>query len=193
MTHIVPLIPLRELVLFPQVTVPLFVGRDKTMNAVDEACSKDKLVMVTTQKDKELGNPAPSDIYDIGVLAKIEDVISLPDGVAKISVKGICRARIIHYFDSEKMMQVEIEEIPQHMDENLGELMISVLKSYESRILKHKRPKDAEKLMLLKDIKDPSTFVGELANCIDIKIEEKQRILETDDLSTSLKELIKFI
>ena len=193
MTHIVPLIPLRELVLFPQVTVPLFVGRDKTMNAVDEACSKDKLVMVTSQKDKDQGNPAPSDIYDIGVLAKIEDVIRLPDGPVKISVKGICRARIIHYLDSEKMMQVEIEEIPPSIEGNFDELMTAALKSYDSRILKHKRPKDAEKLMLLKDIKDPSTFVGELANCIDIKIEEKQRILETDDLSTSLKELIKFI
>ena len=194
MTRIVPLVPLRELVLFPQVTVPLFVGREKSMNAVDEACSKDMLVMLTAQKDKDQENPAPSDIYDIGVLAKIENVTGLGDnGVEKIEVNCICRARIVSFIDSEKYTQVEIKEIAPRVEGNVEELMVSALKSYDSYVLKHTRPKDVEKLKSLKNIKDPNMFVGELANCIDIGIEERQRILEADDLSTSIKELMKFM
>lgn len=193
-TRIVPLIPLRELVLFPNTTVPLLVGRDKTRNAVIEACSKDNLAMFAAQKDKDQGDPSSSDIYGIGVLAKIENVRCFEDnGPLWIVVSGICRSRIIRYIDNERMLQVEAEEIIPTAEGNLDELVTSALKSFDSYVLKHPKRKDVEAFMSLKDIKDPNAFIGGLAKCFDIKLGDQQRILEINDLSLSLKELMKFI
>ena len=110
-TRILPVLPLRNIVVFPHMVVPLFVGRDKTVRALEEAMGADKTILLATQKNENDDDPSAEAIYDIGVVASVLQLLKLPDGTVKVLVEGKSRASIIRYTDNADFYQAEIAEV----------------------------------------------------------------------------------
>ncbi|MGA1191902.1 MAG: LON peptidase substrate-binding domain-containing protein, partial [Bdellovibrionota bacterium] len=110
-THNVPLLALRELVVFPQQVVPLFVGREKSVRAIEESQKENKLIMLAAQKDARTSNPTSKDIYEVGTLGEVVQLIRLADGPIKVLVEGKQRARITDFTQEDEFMMVEVEEL----------------------------------------------------------------------------------
>ncbi|RYZ87820.1 MAG: endopeptidase La, partial [Proteobacteria bacterium] len=111
-----PLLPLRDLIIFPHMMMPLFVGRDKSINALEEAMSKQTDIVLAAQKDAKTNNPEPKDIYQIGTIATIIQLLRIPDGTVKVLVEGKRRVRIKNYVPNDNFFQVQCEEIPEEAD-----------------------------------------------------------------------------
>src|SRR3977135_322802 len=109
----VPLLPLRDIIVFPHMVVPLFVGREKSIAALEEAMSHDKDILLAAQKKAKTNEPAPDDIFEMGTLGTILQLLRLPDGTVKVLVEGKKRARILRYANHEKFFLVEAEEVPE--------------------------------------------------------------------------------
>ncbi len=110
--EIIPLLPVRDIVIFNHMFLPLYVGRESSINAVDEALDKDRLIFLVTQKDPNNDGPKPDDIYVIGTVAMIMKKFKLPDGRVKILIQGLVKSRIKEYMKQEPYFQVRIEQIP---------------------------------------------------------------------------------
>src|SRR5256885_16395171 len=109
----VPLLPLRDIIVFPHMVVPLFVGRQKSIRALEEAMNKQKFILLAAQKDAKTNDPAEDDIYRVGTLGTVVQLLRLPDGTVKVLVEGKKRARIQHYVDHPDYFLVEVEEIDE--------------------------------------------------------------------------------
>jgi ATP-dependent Lon protease, bacterial type len=116
---VLPLMPLRELVVFPQTAVPLFIGRAKSIVAIDKAYQKDKLIFLATQKDPKIDSPTPEDIYRVGTISRILQLVRLPDNTLKVLVEGLARGRIIRYLTTEEYFSVEVEEMNEVLEEDV--------------------------------------------------------------------------
>ncbi|MCK4727351.1 MAG: LON peptidase substrate-binding domain-containing protein, partial [Desulfobacterales bacterium] len=110
---VLPLLPVRDVVVFTYMVLPLFVGRDKSIRAVDAAMAKDRLLLLSTQSDATVENPEPKQIYEVGTVAMIMRMFKLPDGRVKALVQGLGKARIIDYTETKPFYQVRIEQIPE--------------------------------------------------------------------------------
>src|ERR1700724_4813746 len=116
----VPLLPLRDIIVFPHMVVPLFVGREKSIAALEEAMSHDKDILLAAQKKAKTNEPAPDDIFEIGTLGTILQLLRLPDGTVKVLVEGKRRARVRRYTSSEKFFLVEAEEVEETSEPTAG-------------------------------------------------------------------------
>lgn len=132
----VPLLALRELVVFPQQVVPLFVGREKSVRAIEESQKEKKLIMLSAQKDARTSNPGENDIYEIGTLGEVVQLIRLADGPIKVLVEGKQRARIKKFQNQDEYMLVDVEplESPSEVDTEIKALMRSVNSTFESYV-----------------------------------------------------------
>src|SRR5262249_51214179 len=116
-----PLVPTRDIVVFPHMLVPLFLGRGKSIRAIEEAVAKNKLVFLATQRDAKVNDPRTEDIHPVGTVARVEQLLHLPDGSVKVAVSSERRGRIVRYTEQADLFRVEIEEIEEHC-ERTGEI-----------------------------------------------------------------------
>ncbi len=182
-THqVVPLLPLRDIVIFPHMVVPFFVGREKSINAL-EASMKDKTdILLCTQKVGNTNNPAFEDIYQTGTLASVLQLVKLPDGTLKVLVEGRRRARIQSVVDDTSFMLVEVEELPDDQGTRVEAeaLSRSLRQAFESYVKLNKRI-PPEMLVTVQSIESPSRLADTMVAHLNLKLEEKQELLEIAD------------
>lgn len=187
----VPLLALRELVVFPQQVVPLFVGREKSVRAIEESQREGKQIMLVAQKDARTSNPGAEDIYEIGTLGEVVQLIRLADGPIKVLVEGKQRARISKFHEEADYMSVDVEELPisTNVDTELRALMRSVNTTFESYVKLGKKV-NPEMIMQVNAIEDPSRLADAIVVQLNIKLEDKQDILETLDPRERLEKIL---
>ncbi|MCO6432213.1 MAG: endopeptidase La [Deltaproteobacteria bacterium] len=187
----VPLLALRELVVFPQQVVPLFVGREKSVKAIEESQKENKYIMLAAQKDARTSNPGQKDIYSVGTLGEVVQLIRLADGPIKVLVEGKSRARIKKYIQEDEFMLVDVEEIviPGDVSTELKALMRSVNVTFENYVKLGKKV-NPEMIMQVNAIEDPSRLADAIVVQLNIKLEDKQEILETISPQERLEKIL---
>ena len=193
-TYKLPLLPLRDLIIFPHMMMPLFVGREKSINALEEAMSKQTDIVLAAQRDAKTNNPEPGDIYDVGTVGTIIQLLRLPDGTVKVLVEGKRRVRIEKFVSNENYFTVEVVDLPEVTDSPVEAqaLMRSVKGTFEQYVKLNKRI-PPEILMRVSTIE----AAGELADIIvaqlNLKLEDKQKILEVSDPGKRLEQLLNLM
>ncbi len=191
-----PLLPLRDIVIFPSMVVPLFVGREKSIKALQEAMKFDKSIILVTQKNSETDDPTNKDLYQYGCMSKVLQLLKLPDGTVKVLVEGAKRVKIIKYNEQAKNFltcEVEIIEDQKEKDiKDLEQFAAGLLKKFEKlQILNKKELNDTA--INLKNLKDPSEIANNISSNLPIQIFEKQELLEIIDLKKRLEKIHHFI
>ena len=186
--QVYPLLPLRDIVVFPHMVVPLFVGRQKSINALEEASGKEKHILLATQRDAKIDEPTPSDIYTIGTLGTIIQLIRLPDNSVKILVEGKRRSKIKEFLSSRDLFLVAIEEIKEQekITTETKALMRSVPSTFETYVKLNKRI-SPEVVASISNLNDPSHLADAIAAHLTVKLDEKQSILEIIDSTERLE------
>jgi ATP-dependent Lon protease len=191
---LLPLLPLRDIVVFPHMVAPLFVGREMSVNALSDAMNKDKNVFLATQTKAGIDDPGEEDISQVGTIGKVLQLLRLPDGTVKALVEGKTRARIVGFIDNQDFFQVELEKI-ESSGLPLAEaeaLTRSVQESFEE-YAKLNKSISKELINNVASISDPAQMADTVAAHFAFKIEDKQRLLETVDLSERMALLLSLI
>jgi len=178
--HLLPLLPLRDIVIFPYMVAPLFVGREKSVSALATAMGSDKRVFLSTQKKADIDSPSEKDISEVGVIGNVMQLLRLPDGTVKALVEGKQRARITRFIKNEEFFQVAVEEL-REPDESRTEIMAlerALLENFEE-YAKHNKGISKELTSSVSAISDPSQLADTIAAHFSFKIEDKQRLLNT--------------
>jgi ATP-dependent Lon protease len=191
---VLPLLPLRDIVVFPFMVAPLFVGRAKSVNALSEAMNKDKVVFLATQKRAGIDNPGEQDISEMGTIGKVLQLLRLPDGTVKALVEGKSRARVVRFLPEEEFFRVELE---RQFEKELSAaestaLMRSVVEAFEEYAGLN-RSISKELITNVTSITDPSQMADTVASHFSFKLEDKQRLLDTLDLAERLPLLLSLI
>ena len=175
---IIPLIPLRDIIIFPYMVVPLFVGREKSIKALENAMAADKSILLAAQKKAKTEEPGPDDIYDIGTLGTILQLLRLPDGTVKVLVEGKRRAKINEFISEDECFMVSVEEVDEIIDEAVETeaLVRSAVKSFETYVKFNKRV-PPEMIMSVSSIEDPGRLADTISAHLTIKVEDKQALL----------------
>ncbi|MDP3376945.1 MAG: endopeptidase La [Brevundimonas sp.] len=187
-TKTLPVLPLRDIVVFPHMVVPLFVGREKSVRALDEIMKGEKQILLATQKNSVDDDPGPDAIYPIGVLANVLQLLKLPDGTVKVLVEGKGRARLVRFTDQADYFEAEAEDIvDESTDPARAEaLSRAVVEQFESYVkLNKKVPPEA--LTSIPQITDASKLADSVAAHLSVKIADKQTLLETIDVPARLE------
>ena len=189
-----PLLPLRDLIVFPHMVVPLFVGREKSINALGEAMSKDKEILVSAQKKAKTNDPGPEDIFRVGTIGAIIQLLRLPDGTVKVLVEGKRRAKIRRYVPNDGFFLCEADEIIEDdvVTPELGSLMQTVRTTFENYVKLNKRI-PPELLASVASIDDPARLADTIAAHLSLKLNDKQQLLETEDPKTRLEKLYELM
>ncbi len=187
---IVPLIPLRDIIIFPYMVVPLFVGREKSIKALEQAMGNDKSVLLAAQKKAKTEEPKQEDIYEVGTLGTILQLLRLPDGTVKVLVEGKRRARIKEFVSEDECFMVNVEELDDIFDETVETeaLIRSVVKSFEVYVKFNKRI-PPEMILSVSSIEDPSRLADTIASHLTIKLEDKQTLLSIQSPTKRLERL----
>ncbi|MDD5645242.1 MAG: endopeptidase La [bacterium] len=185
-----PLLPLRDLVIFPYMVVPLLVGRDKSLSAIETAMMGNKMVVLVTQKDSEVDDPKPEDIHKVGTVSKILQVLKLPDGSAKVLVEGFRRVSIQQVLSREKIYEVKVLEIKTEIEKTaeIEALMRSISGLFEKYVGLNPRIPN-EIALSVYDVQDPDRLADFIASHIMIKLGDKETILEILNPAARLKKL----
>jgi len=179
----IPVLPLRDVVVYPHMVIPLFVGRDKSIQALESAMEKDKQILLVAQKSAAEDDPNPEDVYNIGTISSILQLLKLPDGTVKVLVEGNKRARIVHFVANEDFFNAQIVTIDEKSyDERESEILVRSLTTQFDQYVKLNKKVPPEILTSLSSIDDPSRLVDTIAAHMSLKIDEKQKILEIEDL-----------
>lgn len=187
----VPLLALRDIIIFPQMVVPLFVGREKSVRALEEAERQKKPIMLAAQKDAKTHHPGPDDIFSVGTLGEVMQMMKLADGTVKVLVEGKRRARITGYAETDSFFLVNVEELPEsvEMTAELKALMRSVVSTFENYVKLGKKI-SPEIVHQIHSIEDAFRLADAVIVHLNIKLEEKQEILEADDAADRLEKII---
>ena len=192
--HSKPLLPLRDIVVFPSMVVPLFVGREKSIKALQEVMKTDKSIVLVSQKNSEIDEPANKDIYSYGCLSKVLQLLKLPDGTVKVLVEGQKRVKI-HEIRKEDLnflsCSIEIVE-DTNKDKESDLYALSLLKKFEKLLIINKRD-ITDSINNIKKNKDPSQIADNIASNLNLQISEKQEILETIDLRKRLEKINELV
>ncbi|WP_297803773.1 endopeptidase La [uncultured Brevundimonas sp.] len=189
-SKILPVLPLRDIVVFPHMVVPLFVGREKSVRALDEIMKGEKQILLATQKNSTDDDPATDAIYPTGVLATVLQLLKLPDGTVKVLVEGKARARLVKFTDREDYYEAEAVEIEDDLgDASQSEALLrAVIEQFENYVkLNKKVPPEA--LSSIPQIADPSKLADSVAAHLAVKIAEKQSLLETVSVPARLEKV----
>ncbi|WP_428246426.1 endopeptidase La [Ferrovibrio sp.] len=175
-----PVLPLRDIVVFPHMIVPLFVGREKSVKALEDVMKDDKQILLVAQKNAGQDNPQPEDIHTVGTVASVLQLLRLPDGTVKVLVEGGQRAKIVKYAENPEFFQVYAEPLPDQPGEQRESeaLVRSVINQFEQYV-KLNRKIPPEVLVSLNQIEDSSKLADTVASHLTVKIAEKQELLET--------------
>jgi ATP-dependent Lon protease len=189
-----PVLPLRDIVVFPYMIVPLFVGRDKSVRALEDVMKNDKQVLLVTQKNASDDDPAKEDIYTIGTIGTVLQLLKLPDGTVKVLVEGSQRARITHYAENPDFFEAYAEVIEEG-DSSSSELQAlgrAVVSQFEQYIKLNKKI-PAEVLISINQIDDTAKLADTVAQHLTLKIHEKQDLLEIEDIGERLERIYAFM
>tara|TARA_Y100001970_G_scaffold215161_1_gene263145 strand:+ start:3264 stop:5669 length:2406 start_codon:yes stop_codon:yes gene_type:complete len=189
-----PVLPLRNIVVFPNMVVPLFVGRDKSINALEQVMDKDQELLFLSQKNSEVDDPSETDLYEIGTRGKILQLLKLPDGTVKVLVEGKARCKVKNIKFSSDFVNAEIEELPKNetISDTIKALGRSVVSKYETYANINNKT-SSEVLTSVKDIENEDKLADTVASQIAINIQEKQKILEETDLEKRLNMILSYI
>ena len=192
--RLVPLLPLRDIIVFPHMVVPLFVGREKSIAALEEAMAHDKEILLAAQKKAKTNDPAPEDIFEVGTLGTIIQLLRLPDGTVKVLVEGKRRARILGYPQTEGFFLAEAEEIQEEAEHGveLEALVRSVHATFEAYVKLNKRI-PPEMLVSVASIDDPGRLSDTIVAHLSLKLNDKQSILETASPAKRLEKLYELM
>ena len=189
-TYLKPLLPLRDIVIFPNMVVPLFVGREKSIKALQEVMKSDKSIVLVTQKNSEIDDPEGKDLYGYGCLSKILQLLKLPDGTVKVLVEGEKRVKILKYNnENQKYLNCEVEiKEDINTSKDLETFATGLVKRYEKLLILTKKDL-SESLSNLKNSKNPSQIANNISSNLTIQIHEKQELLEIADLKKRLEKI----
>ena len=191
---LLPLLPLRDIVVFPSMVIPLFVGRDKSISALNEVMKKDKKIILITQKNSEIDDPKKNDIFMYGCEGNILQLLKLPDGTVKILVEGVKRVKILDFKDNDKFITCEFTPIKDifFKDEDLYPLAATAIRRLEKLTSINKKVSN-ETINTIKQLKEPSQIADNIASHVTATITEKQEIFETIDVKKRLNAIIKIM
>ncbi|HEU4381746.1 MAG TPA: endopeptidase La [Hyphomicrobiaceae bacterium] len=186
--EIYPVLPLRDIVVFPYMIVPLFVGREKSINALEEVMRADKQILLAAQKNAGDDDPAPDAIYQMGTLASVLQLLKLPDGTVKVLVEGTARAKVVRYTTNPDYFEAEVERISDTLGakDEIEALARSAVSQFESYVKLNKKI-SPEVLGTISQIEDYSKLADTIASHLAIKISDKQDILEITTVSSRLE------
>ena len=189
-----PLLPLRDIVVFPSMVIPLFVGRDKSISALNEVMKKDKKIILVTQKNSEIDDPKKTDVFMYGCEGNILQLLKLPDGTVKVLVEGVKRVKIIDFKDNDKFITCDYTFYNDVLakDEDLFPLASTALRRLEKLTSINKKISN-ETINTIKQLKDPSQIADNIASHISATISEKQQIFETIDVKKRINSIIKIM
>ena len=189
-----PLLPLRDIVVFPSMVIPLFVGRDKSISALNEVMKKEKKIVLVTQKNSEIDDPKKTDIFMYGCEGSILQLLKLPDGTVKVLVEGTRRVKIVDFKDNEKFITCDFTPYNDVIndDEDLYPLAVTAIRRMEKLTSINKKV-SSEIINTIKQLKDASQIADNIASHITATISEKQQIFETIDVKKRLNAIIKIM
>ncbi|HSL91512.1 MAG TPA: LON peptidase substrate-binding domain-containing protein, partial [Candidatus Limnocylindrales bacterium] len=180
---ILPLLPVRDIVIFPYMTLPLFVGREGSIAAVEEALARDRHIFLATQKDPSVEEPKVEDLYRTGTVAMIMRMLKLPDGRLKILIQGVVKGRILEFMESRPAVRVRIERIVEPPVKEASLEVEALMRASREKIEKILSLKNmpVEILMVTENISNPGVLADLVASNLRLKIEEAQGVLEEGD------------
>ncbi len=186
-----PVLPLRDIVVFPHMIVPLFVGREKSIKALEEVMRSDTFIMLATQKNASDDEPATDAIYDIGTLASVLQLLKLPDGTVKVLVEGAARAQVLKYTDREDYFEAEAMVFPESPGDQVEAeaLARSVVNEFEGYVKLNKKV-SPEVVGVVQQIEDYAKLADTVASHLAVKISDKQLILETPSVTERLEKVL---
>jgi ATP-dependent Lon protease len=191
---IVPLLPLRGLLVYPTMVLHLDVGREKSVQALEKAMVDDSLIFLTTQKEVSIDEPLEDDLYKMGTLTKVKQMLKLPNGTIRVLVEGLKRAEIVTFFEEDDHYSVEIKtyEDPVEKDAESQALMRTMLDYFEQYIKMSKKI-SAETFSTVTDIEEPGRMADIISSHLPLKLKEKQEILETLDVKERIQKIVDII
>jgi len=185
----VPVLPLRDIVVFPNVTTPLFVGREKSINALDFVMGETKKILLLAQKNADIDNPKEQDLYNIGTIAEVLQLLKLPDGTVKILVEGKSVCKVLEYNKNDKFLDVKIENC-KLIEEKNNNLLSQALVNKFNKLSKTSKKFNDESNLNFKNISNPDVIANKTVSTLSIELDEKQKILETLDVQKKLEIII---
>ncbi|NNE04542.1 MAG: AAA family ATPase, partial [Xanthomonadales bacterium] len=190
-----PVLSLRDVVVYPYMVIPLFVGRERSIHALDEAMNVDKKIVLVTQRSPDVDEPAPDDLFEVGTLATVLQLLKLPDGTTKVLVEGGERVRIHSFEDRETYYEADWKPIPDQGTEPESELevMMRSLVSLFEQYVKLNRKIPPELLTTLAGIDDPSRLADTVAAHLSIALQEKQELLEMGSPAARMEHLMGLV
>lgn len=193
-TRTIPLLPLRGILVFPYMIIHLDVGREKSISALEEAMVHDRLIMLAAQKDAQNDMPAPEDIFSVGTVAEIKQLLKLPGGTIRVLVEGLHRAEIVKYKDLEAYYQVEINEFdePEEKTPEIEALTRTAIHQFEQWV-KFSKKIPPETLVSVVVVEEPGRLTDLIASHLSLKIEDKQALLDGIDVKERLEKLCEIL
>src|SRR5215468_4919504 len=193
-TAVVPLLPLRELIVFPHEVYPIFVGRQKSIKALEAAESKKQPILLVAQKDAKIAEPTPQDLYSVGTLGVVVQLLRLPDGTVKALLEGKKRARVVRYLTEDEYFQVEAEEVEELSDRTteVEALMRSVVSTFDNYARLNKKI-PPEMVASISSVDDPAFLADKIVGHLGIKLEDKQALLECLKPAERLEKILGYM
>ncbi len=193
-SYMKPVLPLRDIVIFPSMVVPLFVGREKSIKALQEVMKSDKSIVLITQKNSEVDDPSNKDLFQFGCMSKVLQLLKLPDGTVKVLVEGEKRVKIVNYdenFDNFLRCEVEIAD-DENVSKEIEQMAFGLVKKFERlQVLSKKDLNDNSNN--IKNLKNPIQIANNISSNLNIQIFEKQELLEITDLKKRLEKIHSLI
>lgn len=190
----VPLLPLRGLLVFPTMVLHLDVGRSKSVQALEKALMDDGIIFLTAQKDVAIDEPGEEDIYRMGTLTKVKQMLKLPNGTIRVLVEGMVRAEIETFYDEGDYQAVTVITYEDRTSKDLeDEALMRTMLSYFEQYIKMSKKISLETFATVADIEEPGRMTDIIASHLPLKLKEKQKILETIDLKERMNLLIQYI
>ncbi|PKR82819.1 endopeptidase La [Heyndrickxia camelliae] len=192
--HTVPLLPLRGLLVYPTMVLHLDVGRDHSVQALEEAMMNDHLIFLTTQKDEAIDEPVQDDLFQVGTLTKVKQMLKLPNGTIRVLVEGLDRAKIEKFYDMDRYYAVSLQILKQSEEKDAEtEALTRTLLDYFEQYIKLSKKISAETFATVSDIEEPGRMADIISSHLPLKLAQKQSILETIDIKERLNSVIQII
>ncbi|WP_263697300.1 endopeptidase La [Bacillus thuringiensis] len=192
--RIVPLLPLRGVLVYPTMVLHLDVGRDKSIQALEQAAMDENIIFLAMQKEMNIDDPKEDDIYSVGTVAKVKQMLKLPNGTLRVLVEGLHRAEVVEFIEEENVVQVSIKTVAEEVEADLEEkaLMRTLLEHFEQYIKVSKKVSN-ETFATVADVEEPGRLADLIASHLPIKTKQKQEILEIISVKERLHTLISII
>ncbi|MGN4444323.1 endopeptidase La [Bacillus cereus group sp. MYBK79-1] len=192
--RIVPLLPLRGVLVYPTMVLHLDVGRDKSIQALEQAAMDENIIFLAMQKEMNIDDPKEDDIYSVGTVAKVKQMLKLPNGTLRVLVEGLHRAEVVEFIEEENVVQVSIKTVTEDVEDDLEEkaLMRTLLEHFEQYIKVSKKVSN-ETFATVADVEEPGRLADLIASHLPIKTKQKQEILEIVSVKERLHTLISII